>query len=278
MARIHRTPRGSWLAFALVVVLVVPTLVAAAQPRQKKLKAGQYNPADRTVEMFKAMKAGDIEVKLIPKDSTQARVFIANKTKEPLNVRLPDVFAGVPVLAQAPGGGALPGGGGGHGGNDHGGGNTGSQGMGGGMGGMGMGGMGGGMWNVKPENVGNFKVPVVCLEHGKHDPRPNIRYVIKPLEEFTDNPEVREVCKMLGTGRVNQRAAQAAAWHFANGMSWQQLATKSIHSLDGSDRPYFSPAELRVAMELASAATRLAKEQPKKPDPKSDSLSTRYAQ
>ena len=64
------------------------------------------------------------------------------------------------------------------------------QGMGGGMGGMGGGGMmggmggggmgmGGGMFNVAPEKVGKFKVPTVCLEHGKHDPTPRVTYEIR---------------------------------------------------------------------------------------------------
>ena len=47
-------------------------LVAAAE-RHGKRKPGQYNPADATVEMFKAIKAGDIEVKLIPKRSPRIR-------------------------------------------------------------------------------------------------------------------------------------------------------------------------------------------------------------
>ena len=54
--------------------------------------------------MFAAMKNGDIEVKLIPKNDRESLVKLTNKTKRPLTVRLPDAFAGVPVLAQAAGG------------------------------------------------------------------------------------------------------------------------------------------------------------------------------
>ncbi|MBN1588373.1 MAG: hypothetical protein JW888_02555 [Pirellulales bacterium] len=143
----------------------------------------------------------------------------------------------------------------------------------GGMGGMGMGGMGGGFMNVKPEVVGDFKVPTVCLEHGKKEPRPKMNYVIKPIEEFTDNAEIREVCRMLGTGELNQRAAQAASWHFSDGMSWRQLAAKQLRFANGTSQPYFSPAEIRLAMQIASTATRLAKEHSRKSPGKSDSLS-----
>ncbi|HLA84267.1 MAG TPA: hypothetical protein VJL29_05705 [Thermoguttaceae bacterium] len=263
MARINLARGGAWLVPAVVVVLLATVAVGAE--RQRKLKAGLYNPKDATVEMFSAIDAGDIEVKLIPKDSTETRVLITNKTDRPLNVKLPDAFAGVPVLAQI---GGLAGGGVGGGGGRRGqGGGGGSQGFGGGMGGMGMGGMGGmgmgGMMNVKPEKVGNLKAPTVCLEHGKHDPRPEVAYAIKPIDQFTDKGEIRELCTMLGQGRLNQRAAQAAAWHFSDGMSWQELAAKQLRFANGTSQPYFSPAEIQAAMQIASSAVALAKERQK---------------
>ncbi|NLE36613.1 MAG: hypothetical protein GX621_01150 [Pirellulaceae bacterium] len=269
MAKFHGMGRGSWLACA-VVVMLLPGLALAAD-RQRKLKAGEYNPADETVEMFQAMQAGDIEVKLIPKDSTEARVFIENKTKRPLNVKLPDAFAGVPVLAQI--GGLDPGGGiGGRGGRDRGAG--GAQPMGGGMmGGMGGMGMGmGGMMNVAPEKVGNLKVATVCLAHGKPEPRPKIPYEIKPIDEFTDNVEIQAICRMVGAGEVNQRAAQVAAWHYTDGMRWQELAAKQLRSANGTSRPYFTPEEIKVGMRIAETATRLAQESKKKSE-KTGSLS-----
>ena len=141
-------------------------------------------------------------------------MLIKNNTKKPLNVKLPDAFAGVPVLKQLGIGG---GGGGGGGGNQSMGG-----GMGGGMmggGGMGGGGMGGGMFNVAPEQVGQFKVATVCLEHGKKVPRPKIPYEIAPLDRVTTEPGVKELLMAFGSGRINQRVTQAAAWHLANGLS-----------------------------------------------------------
>src|SRR5690349_19310689 len=109
---------------------MLPALLVAAERRTARVTRDAVAAAD-TVEMFAGMKAGDIDVKLIPKDDTESRVMIKNNTKRPLNVRLPDAFAGVPVLAQIGGlgGGARPGGVGGVGG--------GQQTMGGGMGGMG---------------------------------------------------------------------------------------------------------------------------------------------
>ena len=65
---------------------------------------------------------------------------------------------------------------------------------------------------------------------------------------------------MLGTGKVNQRAAQAAAWHLNNGMSWEQLAAKRVRHLNGESRPYFTAAEIEAGMQVANGAVRAAKE------------------
>jgi len=239
------------LALAIALALL-PTLVLAAG-RRRKAPPSKAKPD--TVEMFNAIDRGQIDVKLIPKDSTQSRVLIENKTKKPLTIKLPEAFAGVPVLAQLPGGGAGGGGLAGGGGQGFGG----VMGMGGiGMG-AGMGGMGGGFFSVPPEKVGKFKVTTVCLEHGKPEPRPAMKYQIKPIEEFTDRPAVHQLCRMLGTGRINQRAAQVAAWHLNNDMSWQQLAAKRIRYANGTSRPYFSPQELHAGMQLATIAQQRSK-------------------
>jgi hypothetical protein len=135
---------------------------------------------------------------------------------------------------------------------------------------MGGGGMGMGnvapekvpLLNVPPEKTIKFKVPTVCLEHGKPEPRAAMQYKIEPIESFTDKPEVKELCGMLG--QVNQRAAQAAAWHLNNNMTWQQLAAKQLRFANGTTQPYFSPLEIRAAMQIAAVASKLA-EQRKQP-------------
>jgi hypothetical protein len=276
MSKVYGIRRNSWWVGALVIMLL-PGLVVAAE-RRRKLRAGEYNPDHKSVDMFKAMKAGDIEVKLIPENSKKARVFIKNKTKEPLNVKLPAAFAAIPALAKKGGVPALAqigdGGGGGIGRPGGGGGRNsgGSQPMGGGMRG-GMGGMGGFM-NVPPEKVGRKEVPTVCLAHGKGEPHPLIPYAIKPIEEYTKDARIHAVCAMVGSGKVSQRAAQVAAWHFTDKMSWDQLMAKRLRHVNGLTEPYFSPMEIRTGMKIASAAVRYAKEQEaKKKSKKTDSLS-----
>ena len=229
------------------------------------------------VEMFSAIDQGQIEVKLIPKDSTLCNVLVENKTDKPLTVKLPDAFAGVPVLAQL--GGGMGGGfdGGGSGSSSYGGSSGGSQGFGGGMGGMsGMGGggmMGGGFMNVAPEKVSKFKVTTVCLEHGKSEPRAAIPYKIVPIEQFTQKKEVHELCKMLGYGKMPQRVAQVAAWALNNNMSWQALAAKRIEHANGTWQPYFHPMEIRAAMQVATTIAKTLQEQQEKQYTESNSLS-----
>ncbi len=264
MASFLRIWRPLPLAVTVALMLLASALYAADDSKPRK--AGQYNPQNETVEMFAAIQSGDIAVKLIPKDSTLSRVLIENKTDKPLNIKLPDAFAGVPSLAQIGTGTAGRGAG-------RGGGRGQAVGGGMGMGGMGMGGMGGGMggfMNVAPEKVGQCKVTTVCLEHGKVEPRESMHYDIKPLDTVTTKPGVRELCQMLGNDQANQRAAQAAAWHLNNGMSWQQLAAKSRRHADGSSEPYFSQEEIQLGMQIASAAERTAREQQSKEKPKSD--------
>lgn len=256
-----RSGRASRLGLAACLLLVC-THVAAADRGGKVPQYGQFNPDHATVEMFEAIENGQIDVKLIPRDSKQSQVLIENKTDKPLNVKLPEAFAGVPVLAQI-------GGFGGGGRNNRGGG--GAQGFGGGMGGMGGGGMGGGgmggmgMFNVPPEQVGKFKVTTVCLEHGKREPRAAMKYEIKPIASFTDKPEVHELCRMLGSGQIDQRAAQVSAWHLNNGMSFQELAAKELRYANGTRRPYFTPQELRAGMQLSAMAAKLAEKRQQSP-------------
>ena len=221
---------------------------------------GEKAPTAQPVEMFDAINKGDIEVRLIAQNAKGGNVLIENKTKKPLTVKLPDAFAG--VLAQI--GGGLGGGGLGGGGLGGGGGNQGvGGGFGGGQGGGGFGGggggLGGGMFNVGPGKVGKIKVSTVCLEHGKREPNTRLPYRIVPIESFTDKPEVIELCRLVGSGRLNPVAAQAAAWNLANGMSWSELARKvGKRHLNGSTEAYFTPQQLAFGMRIAGESTRLA--------------------
>lgn len=240
-----------WILFS--IVLAIPLVAMAASPASKSVSK---RPAT-SVGLFEGMESGDLEVKVIPKDSKEGTITIRNKSGKPLTIKLPEAFAGVPVLAQGLLGGGNVGGGNN---NNNGGGN---QGFGGGMMGMGgMGGMmGGGMFNVEPEKVGKIKVVLVCLDHGKKDPSPHVPYDLVPIESYAKNDQVIEVVKMLSRREIDQHSAQAAAWHLQNGLTWEQLVKKiGVKHLNGSVEPYFTPLQLERAM----AATKVAEQRAEK--------------
>ena len=109
-----------------------------------------------------------------------------------------------------------------------------------------------------------FKVPTVCLEHGKPEPRAAIPYEIRPLDEVTTNEAVRELLTTFGKRGMNQRVAQAAAWHLANGLSWEDLANKQIEHLVGGNEAWFSPDEIRSAMQIAQTAVSESERNPRR--------------
>ena len=78
--------------------------------------------APKNVELFEGMHNGDLDVTIIAKSDHAGRVIIANKTGKPVNIKLPEAFAAVPVVAQFGGGGGGGQGGGGFGGGGGGGG------------------------------------------------------------------------------------------------------------------------------------------------------------
>ena len=262
MSILPNISRRSALSVATLSALSLLALPLSAQAE------GRRDVEAINAGLFEAMDAGQVDVKIIPKDATQANVLIKNLTDKPLELRLPRTFASVPILAQmgmgggmgGMGGGGMGGGGMGGGGGQAGGGGMGGMGGGGGgmMGGGGMGG-GGGFMRVPPARMKKLAVTTVCLEHGKPDPNPKMAYKMVPLEQFTDNPQVHVLCEALGYGQVTQNTAQAAAWHMMDGLSWQELAAKNrVESKYTGNIRWFSPIELRTAMAVVREATRIA--------------------
>lgn len=256
----------------LAASLAILAALAISFPAAADEDSGRFADAEE-VNMFKAMEDGIIDVKFIPMNSEKGTFVITNKTNKKLKVEMPAAFAGVP-LAQF-GGGGFGGNGGGFGGGGlggngggFGGGGGGNQGFGGGGGGFGGGGFGGnggggfggggfgggnggGFFNVMPEKTQKVKVEGVCLDHGLEDPNPKIPYDVKPIEQYSTKPGVLTLLHMLGSGKIDQRVAQATAWHLNNDMSWEELAGKTIHHLDGRSEPYFSRKEITTAMQAS---------------------------
>ena len=252
------------LGLAFVVVLV-PTIALAADR-----KASKASPAGEPVEMFRAIESGQIAVRLIPKDYTQATLFVTNKTKQPLSVQLPAAFAGVPALAQwgqfappqnqqnqqpadqnasqrlglmADPFAAMQQGQGQNRGNQR----NGQQQM------------RRGLFNIPPEAVGKIKLTALCLDHGKPNPRPAIPYEVRPLESVTTDATVTELCSLLGRKEITRQVAQLGAWHLMNGLSWEKLAAEREPGLFGGT-PRHNRADIEAAKKAVAKAAQLVKE------------------
>ncbi len=232
--------------FAFLISTLATALLsihsASADPRNGDPGKKDFHSS---VELFDAISDGQVKVEVIAKDATRANLIFRNQTKQPLRLRIPNAFAGVPVLAQRGGGGGGFGGGGGGG----------QQSFGGG-GGM-MGGGGGGFFHVAPEAMRKATITTVCLEHGKKDPNPRVAYELQPIDSVTQDPRVHEVCKLLGYGKLDQQTAQAAAWHLTDGLTWEQLAQKiKIRHLNGTSEMFFSPQQVAVAARTVAIIAR----------------------
>ena len=255
-------------------------LTSAQRLEQRRLSRISKTPTAEagfaSVEMYEAMKSGEVEVTIKTRSAADSNIFVKNNTDKPLAVAMPATFSAVPVMRQGFGGGGFGGGGlGGGGGGLGGGGGFGGggqqQGIGGGIGGgggLGGGGLGGGgiggggrgggggVFNIPPGKVGKLEVKTVCLEHGKIDPKAHMKYVIQPLELLNADPRIKEMCHMLGDNEISQSAAQAAAWHVADGLSWQELATKNRFEsqMGGRVERYFNRRDILVAQQAVAVS------------------------
>lgn len=183
-------------------------------------------PAAEKVAMFQAIDDGQIEVSLTVKDDQNARLVARNLTDKPLSIEIPEAYAAVPILAQNQGGGGD-----------------------------------GGLLNIAPEKFASKKTTFICLEHGKPNPRSDMRYEIKPIETMTSDRKVVKLISEHGAGRASHAVAQAAAWHLQNGISWEQLAAKRRTFLGGGGEAYFSANQLAQAKKFVKHLEKVAGEE-----------------
>lgn len=245
------------------------------KPKPRPIVRATFDKSAEQVELFKGMEQGTLETKVVATGPSGGYVIVGNSSKEPVTVQLPKSFVTVPtkVLKQFGGfgGGGLGGGGlggGGLGGGGLGGGGQQNQGGGFGGGGLGGGGFGGqqggfgagggmggqGFFSIPPEKA--VKVPYVsaCLNHGKADPNPRVDYSIIPVEAYTNDPVLKELIYMVGTGQLPTQAGQAAVWNRTDKMSWQQLSQKYSVSIIGQKSPYFTSNDIVTAQQIAATA------------------------
>ncbi len=224
------------------------------------LDSGRTSGADvpQPEEFFAAVDRHELRARFIASDATEARLLLTNLTDHPLDLRMPAAIAAVPVLGQfgnAQGIGNQQGQGGGPQGvgQGQGGGQTlgaGAQGQ--GQQGQGQGfGQNGGVMRIPPGKTLRIKLVTVCLQHGKPEPHPRMQYTVVPIDAFTDDVIIAELCAMLGREKVSQPVAQAAAWNVLDGMNWTTLADKNqFESKYVGQIKFFTPEEIDEAKKL----------------------------
>jgi hypothetical protein len=88
-----------------------------------------------------------------------------------------------------------------------------------------------------------------------------MKYRLVRLNEVNDSAAIEILCAGLGQNQVSQNVAQASAWHLANGLSWQELASKPRTISDYTGITYFfSHAEIESALKITSQAILIAEE------------------
>ncbi|HEY1065626.1 MAG TPA: hypothetical protein VGE52_05945 [Pirellulales bacterium] len=113
------------------------------------------------------------------------------------------------------------------------------------------------IYTVRGKRSLHLAVACVCLEYGKPEPNSQLPYRIRPAESFTTQAELVEVLKRYAKGQATYGPAQAAAWHLANHLSWEELAAKRR-----GDGPLLSPEELRLGMALVKSAEKYVRDNP----------------
>jgi hypothetical protein len=227
---------------------IVLALVAAADAQTAKKKTPSRPlkpraaavPAEKT-DLFAGMEANRLAVRFIPRDEKIAHVAIANLGKVPLEVAMPNYFAGAPVLSKAamtsdgrynfgtlvsstppqtlgsvyptpiePAASAT------HRHSSSGNGKAGKPTA--------------ASLTIAPGRMVQFMVPCVCLQYGNPTPRPEIPYRLVKLDTFSKKPELAALLDEFSHGRLDQPLVQLVAWHFSNDLSFEELAETGFAS------------------------------------------------
>jgi hypothetical protein len=267
MSRLSRVP----LVATTVGWMLVAGLAAGGEPRSKVLLNPKFDPDAEQVELFAALEAGRIAARMLPRNADGGALFLENLTDRPLTVVLPEAVVGVQVLPQfanvfqntpptGPGANAGPGAGP-------------NQPIGTGFppGGTGPGGIpnvnvnlplngppGQNFFSIPPERIVRVPYHSVCLRHGAVEPKQGNVYRLVRVEEFSADPRLPELLRLVGSQAESQAALQAAAWHIANGMSWEELEAKRFRRAAAPDTPYFRRAELNAARQIVKRVEALA--------------------
>lgn len=274
----HRLFRAS-MAVALCAVCI--SLMGASRGSITRLT---LDPDAPVVDLFDGIEQSQIDVRLVAQNANAGRIFITNKTDKPLSVSIPKGLVGVQILpqfngngfgnqngfgqgtfggglnqggqtgqAQAVGGNASPLGGGGFPGGGNNGGFPGMQG-------------GPGFFSIPPEKTVQIAMNSVCLNYGRREPHAGMKYQLTRAETVYTDPALIQLLEDYSP-RTNRDVQQAAAWHLANGLSWDQIAQLTDQKVPGNPTALFTAQTVQSARGLVEQTKKIAAERPKKSEP-----------
>lgn len=262
-----------WSAFVALLAVVL-TAGNTGPIRQLSL-----DPEARVVDMFDGEMDGQLGLRMVAQSPKSGLVFVTNRSSESLTVAVPKAVVGIHILPQFGQGQGLGnqngfGQGSGLGNNQAGGGgglgqNTGgtlgpmgnNQGFLGQNGANGLNPAGNGFFSIPPGKTVQLQLSSVCLSYGRPDPTPAMKYKLVRVEDQVCDPALRELLAGINE-RSDRDAVQAAAWHLANGLSWEQIAKLSNQRLPGVFTPMFTAGEIRNGRTLVETAKELAEARP----------------
>ena len=283
--------RASLLTAAGALLLVTTVAANRGPIRQLTVK-----PAAEVVPLFDGLDDGRFDLRMSAANAHHANVVVTNTTSEPLTVALPKAAVGQHVLPQFGANNGFFGQGASttsnFGNSTAGSNSTGvAQSIGGGFQGVGfqqapgagngngVNVFGNGFPSIPPEMVSDtiktygglatvpagqsiqLQMRTVCLNHGRPDPMPLMTYRLVPVESYTNDPVLVELLENFHE-RVPTNTMQAAAWHVANGLSWERLQQLPNRRVPGSLARYFQSREVADARQLVTAATEAATASP----------------
>jgi hypothetical protein len=263
--------------------LTVTSAVAAKKGPIRKLNIDR---TARVVPLFDGLDQGLLNVRLSAQNTRQSNVYITNATDRPLTVAVPKSAAAVHVLKQVAGNPPV------QGQNQNLGANfdplTGlleNQGMGQSVAGQfspftsgtsfpgfnqfpqgnSLNGAafvdptGNGFFSVPPKATVQVKLQTVCLDHGKPDPRPKMRYVLLRFQDYSKDKKLQHLIESFDPQKTDREAVQAAAWHLSNGMTWKALmAKKRLNGIRAV--PYFTRQQIDQALEFVDQAMKFVEQ------------------
>lgn len=240
------------------------------------------DPKAPVVDLFEGEAQDQFEIRLVAQDAHDGKIFITNKTDKPLTVAMPKGLVGVQILGQFQGFNQLGnnglangmfGGPGGQNGQNGGGAQT----VGGNAGPMGQnqfpnqgnGFPGGGQFpgagpffSIPPEKTVQLAFNSVCLNYGLREPHAGMKYKLAKAEAVTSDPALLQLLEDYSP-RTNRAVQQAAAWHLANGLTWDQIGQLAEQKLAGDPILMFTPQQVQAAKALVEKSEKAAADRPK---------------